>query len=382
VTGFHAARELAHAAGLAAPRSTESVSLADARGRVLAEDVFAAAPLPGFASAAMDGWAVAGDGPWVLGEPIAAGDDIPLHPLVPGGARPISTGAPLPPAADRVIRRERGEAHGSTLVELDPEPRGHIREAGEEAARGEQLLVSGQRLTPPRMALAAAAGYDSLEVVAAPAVRLLVLGDEVIERGHPVPGRVRDVFSPSLPAVLARLGRLTLGRVGDSRESTTAAFAAAREPLLITTGGSARGPADHVQPSLNALDAEMLIDGVAMRPGHPLKLARLPTGPLLLCLPGNPFAGYVGLIAIGSALIDGMLGQGPDPLPHIMLADAVPGGRTTRIVAAVRTPLGVVPTDHQGPGMLRGLAAADLLVVIPQSGAVSGETVEFLPLPW
>lgn len=384
MTDFRAARELAHAAGLAVPRDTEAAALHAAIGRTLAAAVVATAPLPGFDSAAMDGWAVAGDGPWMLGAPIKAGDDIPSQRLAPGAARPISTGAPLPPGAARVIRTERGELRAGTLHEALADVGHHIRQAGEEAPASEQLLATGVRLTPPRIALAAAAGYDVVELVVPPAVQLLVLGDEVVASGRPVPGRVRDVFTPTLPAVLARFGTRepTLGQVGDSRDETRAAFEAATAPLLVTTGGSARGPADHVRASLEAIGAEVLLDGVRMRPGHPLVLARLRSGTLVLGLPGNPLAAYVGLIAMGGALIDGMLGRDLAPLPQTVLAEAVVGGPSTRIVPATRSARGTVPTEHQGAGMLRGLASADLLAVIPPTGASAGESVEYLPLPW
>jgi molybdopterin molybdotransferase len=379
VTEFHTARELAHAAGLAAPRTTGRVALAETIGRTLATAVTATAPLPGFASAAMDGWAVAGDGPWMLGAPVKAGDDIPTDRLAAGAARPISTGAPLPPGAARVVRSERGELREGALHETIADTGSHIREAGEEAAAGDLLIAQGTRLTPPRIALAAGAGYDVLEVAIPPTVQLLVLGDEVVASGRPVPGRVRDVFTPAVPAVLTEFGTRSaqLGRVGDSLEETTAAFAATTARLLVTTGGSARGSADHVRASLAALDAEMLLDGIRMRPGHPLLLARLGST-LVLCLPGNPLAAYVGLVAIGGALVDGMLGRSLAPLDQITLAESVPGGPSTRLVPVVRA----TPTGHKGAGMLRGLAEADLLAIIPPSGAGVGDSVECLSLPW
>ncbi len=214
---------------------------------------------------------------------------------------------------------------------------------GEEAAPGDVLVGAGLPLTPPRIALAAATGYDVLSVIVPPAVRLLVLGDEVIERGTPIPGRVRDVFSPSLPAVLGELGTLRLGYVGDSFEDTIAAFRDTPEPLLVTTGGSARGPADHVRASLHALGAELLLDGIRMRPGHPLMLARLASGTLVLSLPGNPLAAYVGLVAIGGALVDGMLAR---PLPRLT------GRRSPRPCRAVPRP-GWWPRPGRPPARCR-----------------------------
>ncbi|MEP6480689.1 MAG: molybdopterin-binding protein [Rhodoglobus sp.] len=384
MTEFFAARDLAHAVGFAAARRTESLALPSAAGRTLATAITATAALPGFASAAMDGWAVNGDGPWMLGEPIKAGDEIPTQRLAPGAARPISTGAPLPPDAARGIRSERGTLHGRTLSETIPDAGHHVRGIAEEASSGDLLLEAGLRLSAPRLALAAAAGYDRLAVVVPPATHLLVLGDEVVPAGRPVPGHVRDVFTPALPAVLAQLGAESpmLERVGDSLDDTTAALAATNAALVVTTGGSARGPADHIRASLREHDAEVLLDGVRMRPGHPLLLARLASGTVVLCLPGNPLAAFVGAVVIGGALLDGMLGRPLVPLERVVLAEAVPACPSTRVMAAVRTPDGVVATAHQGAGMLRGLAIAELFAIVAPAGAHAGDLVPSIALPW
>lgn len=381
MTEFDDARALAHAAGALAVR-TESLTLADAIGRTLRMPVLATAPLPGFDPAAMDGWAVNGDGPWMLGSPINAGDDIPPEPLSPGAARPISTGAPVPPGTSRVMRSERGEARASELHELEPDANEHIRRAGEEATVGDELLAAGMRLTPPRIALAAAAGLDVLSVAATPTVRLLVLGDEVVDAGAPIPGRVRDVFTPSLPAVLVALGTAlpSLGRVGDSLDATVAALDGG--DLVVTTGGTARGRADHVRDALSALGAELIIDGVRMRPGHPLLLARLPSGTIVLSLPGNPLAAYVGLVAIGGALVGGMVGRAHASLRTARLGGEVDRGSVTRVVPCTVGQTGAVPVAHIGAGMLRGIAAANVLAVIPPEGASLGDEVAVIALPW
>lgn len=360
----------------------QACTLTEAIGRTLLTPVVASAPLPGFDSAAMDGWAVNGEGPWMLGPPINAGDDIPSQPLVPGTARPISTGAPVPQGTSRVVRTERGEQRAGSLHELEPDAARHIRRAGEEAVAGDELLAAGVRLTPPRIALAAAAGVDALTVAAQPRTRLLVLGDEVVDAGVPIPGRVRDVFTPSLPAVLESFGtaQAELVRVGDSLEATVAALGGG--DLVVTTGGTARGPADHVREALAALDAELIIDGVRLRPGHPLMLARLPAGTLVLSLPGNPLAAYVGLVAIGGALVDGILGRPLAPLAAGRFGGTVDRGSVTRVVPCSVGQAGAVPVAHVGAGMLRGIAAADVLAVIPPEGANVGDEVATLPLPW
>jgi molybdopterin molybdotransferase len=369
---------------MTAEPATESLPIAEAAGRVLAADLLATQPIPAFASSAMDGWAVRGDGPWSLGAPIAAGDRPTTEPLEPGTARPISTGAPVPPDADRVLRSERGEIDDGGLKALATDG-GNIRPAGEEAAAGALLLPAGTRLSPAAIALAAVAGRDDVEVLVRPTVDLVVLGNEVIDAGEPPTGLVRDAYTPALPAALARLGlaheRST--RVGDSLDLTIAALRESTADLVITTGGTAHGTADHLHEALAILDAHLIIDGVRMRPGHPVLLARLPFGTLVLGLPGNPFAAYVALSTLGAALADGMLHREIAPLATSRLAVDVPWtGSSTRVAAARTGATGLTPTDHQGAGMLRGLAAADCLCVVPPGGALAGDRVETIAVPW
>lgn len=378
---FHEARELAHATGMTTTPTTESVAVADAAGRTLAVDVLAAQPIPAFASSAMDGWALRGDGPWTLGAAIAAGDAPTAEALEPGAARPISTGAPVPPATDRVLRTERGSVENGTLRAIG-EDRRNIRPAGDEAAAGELLLEAGSRLTPPAVALAAVAGCDTLEVLVSPTVDLIALGNEIVNAGQPPLGLVRDAFTPAMPTALRALGltHRQSSRVGDSLEQTIAALRDSTADLVVTTGGTAHGAADHLHEALAMLDAHLVIDGVRMRPGHPILLARLPFGTLVLGLPGNPFAAYVGLATIGAALAEGMLQRRLEPPATAQLAAEFPAAKSTRLVAVRAGTDGLEPTEHQGAGMLRGLAAADCLAIVPPEGAAG--VIETLPLLW
>ncbi|RII85806.1 molybdopterin molybdenumtransferase MoeA, partial [Clavibacter californiensis] len=138
--------------------------------------------------------------------------------------------------------------------------------------------------------------------------------DEVVDRGVPVPGRVRDAIGPALPALLAAcgLGAGSTVRVPDDARATRDAIAQATAPLVITTGGSSRGPADHVRSALDALRARLVVDAVRMRPGHPVMLAELPDGRAVLCLPGNPLAAIACLLSFAPAIADGLAGR---PLP-------------------------------------------------------------------
>ena len=391
MTDWFQARVRAHEVGAGHVRRTESLAIADATGRTLARDLLSIVPLPSHSSSAMDGWAVAGDPPWLVGPQIRAGDTPQADPLASGTARPIATGGPVPPGTWGVLRSEHGEKRDGLLRPNDlarvGEPRAgeHVRVLGEEIGVGEVLLTAGSRLTAPRLALAAASGHDAVEVAEVPTVDVVLFGSEIVGSGIPQPGGVRDAYSPQLPALLASMG-LRLGllrREPDYLETTVAAIRSSSAPLLISTGGTASGPTDHVRAALQALGAELAIDGVDMRPGHPVMLARLPVERSMLCLPGNPFAAMMVLATIGVALVDGMMGRPLSSLGHAPLAaDIANAGKSTRLVAFRWTDDGAVPTDHQGTGMLRGIADANGVAVIPPGGADAGQLVRTVPLPW
>ena len=401
MTAWAEARQLAYELGGALPRESESLPLALLTGRTLTSDVRSPTALPGYASSAMDGWVVAGDAPWLLGPAILAGDSPSDALLLAGNARPIATGGPIPPGAAGVLRSEHGdtsphsgETEAVTQLWLRPgnsaradEPRSgeHIRPIGEEAAQGDLLLTAGVVLTPPRLALAAVAGIDALRVERVPPIDVTLLGDEVITAGLPRAGEVRDAYSPQFPGLFRSVGAEinVLQRVSDDLDSTIQAFGIGSAALHVSTGGTGRGPADHVRAALSAIGATLELDGVAMRPGHPVILARRPDGRLILCLPGNPLAAMVAFLSFGQPLIEGMLGRSLSRLSSRLLdADVPNASRQTRLVTFTDTETGIVVTPHQGSGMLRGLSDADGILIIPAGGCLAGNAVDTLPLPW
>ena len=391
------ARSTMHRLGAELARSTETVPLHAAAGRTLAAALHSLTALPSFASSAMDGWAVCGEEPWQLGAAILAGDPPAPTPLAPGTARPIATGACVPAGTHGILRSENGAVgpSGTPTAGLlsraerarpdEPAAGEHVRGRGEECGLDERMLEAGCLLTAPRVALAAVTGHDTLTVTVPPTVELLLLGTEVVESGIPDPGQVRDAYSPEFPALLTGLGvQVTaLRRLPDDLGQTTDAIRSSTAQLVISTGGSARGPADHVRAALTELGATLLIDGVRMRPGHPVMLARLPDGRLMLCLPGNPLAAMLTLASLGMPLIDGMLGRPLAALGRVTLAHDIANlSGSTRLVAYRLTEDGAVPTARQGSGMLRGLAEADGVAVVPSGGAWAPDTVDTIPLPW
>jgi len=400
---FGRARRAAREAGRALP--VVEVPLHDAVGSVLATPLVAATALPPFDAAAMDGWAVSGPGPWTVVGSLLAGEQ---HERLPDGAAvAIATGAALPLGADAVLRRERGVVvdgpHAATLYVGDHdtgetaahpgyvEPGSDIRPRGQESAAGELLLEAGGVVTPVVAGMAAAAGYDAVPVVRPPDVALLVLGDELLLRGAPRDGRVRDALGPMLPAWIAWAGGRAFPptHVPDTLDDLLLALEDANADVVVTTGSTAAGPADHLHAALDRLGARWIVDGVAVRPGTPMCLATLPDGRHVVGLPGNPLAAVSAILTLVSPLLASLRGEaGADEerVEEALLEEEVKGHPDhVRLIPVHRERGDLVttatPTLFTGPAMLRGLAVADGVAVIPPGGARRGASVRVLALP-
>ncbi|MFD3696804.1 molybdopterin molybdotransferase MoeA [Streptomyces sp. NPDC058646] len=387
------ARETAARAGTGVRARTHRVPLADALGEVLAAPLEALTDLPSFDTSAMDGWAVAGPGPWSVrgGREALAGSALP-DPLADGEAVRIATGARIPADTTAVIRSEHCHVSGTQLFADRPVLTGQdIRPRGQECRSGDLMLPAGSLVTPAVLGLAAAAGYDELSTRPRPRVEIVVLGDELLTEGRPHDGLIRDALGPMLGPWLTRLGAEVIGtrRLGDDQAGADAlleAVTTSAADVVITTGGTASGPVDHVHPVLGRAGAELLVDGVAVRPGHPMLLARVgdrPDGRLVVGLPGNPLAAVSGLLTLADPLLRALAGRRRRPRYTVAVQGDVPGHpHDTRLVPVLLTDEHAVPLRYNGPAMLRGVAAADALAVVPPHGARSGQELEILDLPW
>jgi molybdopterin molybdotransferase len=378
----------------AAPLAPGLARLADAVGCVLAEDLRAECDLPPADTSAMDGWAVCGPPPWrLVGMALAARAGPVRSPLTLSEAMVIATGAAVPEGTTGILRSERGAVLEGVLSPLPGVPAPDltdVRPRGHEALAGDVLVPAGRLVHPVVAGLAAAAGHDALLVRPRPRVALLVLGDELLDEGPPRGGAVRDALGVQLPAWLEALGAEPglRARVPDDPAATLAAIDAAPGDVVVTTGGSARGAADHVRTVLAELGARLVVDTVDVRPGHPMLLARLPDGRHLVALPGNPLAALTALLTLLAPLVAGLRGA-PRPRPgRAPVAEDVsvlPGGRRPRghlLVPVVREADGLVVTGHASASMLRGVAGADGLLLVPAAGLACGEVGEMLWFPW
>jgi len=280
------------------PLPTEQVPLADALGRVIAEDVTSAQDLPPFDSSAMDGYAVvAGEG----AELELVGESRAGHPaqraLAPGQAIAISTGAQIPEGADAVVPVEQVELRDGRVTVPGVRPGNHVRHAGEDMRAGELVVPAGATLGPSELAVAASVGRDRLACGRRPRVSVLVTGDELVGPGVPLePGQIRDSNTTALSALAARVGADVLSRevVPDNLDSTTAALAGAleRADVVCVSGGVSVGPHDHVKPALLSLGVEERFWGVALKPGKPTWFGTRGDR-FVFGLPGNPVSAMV-----------------------------------------------------------------------------------------
>ncbi|MFG1943739.1 molybdopterin molybdotransferase MoeA [Nonomuraea sp. NPDC048826] len=406
-----AARDLA--ARSVRPLPTADLPLSRALGCRLAAPLRALVAVPGADVAAMDGYAVAGPPPWrVLGRVLAGG--VPYgSALRPGEAVEIATGAPVPPGSESVLPYERSTVDGGQVAG-EIETGRHIRRRGEDIAEGAVVLGAGAVVTPVVIGLAAGLGHDVLAVRPVPSVAVLVTGDEVVDHGLPGPGRVRDAIGPFLPGLIEWAGgRLaSRARLPDGAAALQATLSALTRPSLegdsspgpeplsrgnprsrsgppggsgdgvdvvVVCGASSRGPADHLRGVLAELAAEVLVDGVAVRPGHPQLLARLPGGPLVVGLPGNPFAALAAAMTLLVPVLRGHRGVEARRESSALAGPVRAHERDTRLVPVLRSGRGAIPVGHDRPGSLWGAALAEALAVVPPGW--SGEQVELIELP-
>ena len=303
-------RLLAHAAPLPHP---ESVPVVEADGRVLAQDVESELHVPPQDNSAMDGYAlrcvdVTATGVALpVSQRIAAGS----HgvPLQPGTLARIFTGAPVPEGADAVVMQEDclalapdalANAVPRVQVNTLPVAGQNIRRAGEDVARGDVVLASGQRLGPAELGLAASIGMAALSVARRPRVALFSTGDELVMPGTVAPqdmppGAIYNSNRYFLSALLRRMGcEVTdLGIVPDQREATVQALrdAAQSHDVILTSGGVSVGEEDHIKPAVQTLGTLDLWQ-IAIKPGKPFAYGRVADAHFM-GLPGNPVSSFV-----------------------------------------------------------------------------------------
>ena len=306
----------------AGPLAPRRVPLGEASGLVLAEDVTSDVNSPPYSKALMDGYAVrSGDREptrQILAE-VAAGD-VPRHPVTPGTAVRIMTGAPIPDGADAVVPIEQTELVADSTVrlqQLDP-PRGqNILPVGSSLRAGDVVLRAGAILRPIEIGILAEIGRAVVNVRPRPRLAVLPTGNEIVPVGEkPGQGQIRNSNGPMLLAAAARAGAeaIELGIARDERERLKQWIEQGlAADVLVLSGGVSAGAFDLVPGVLSELGVEQVFHKIALRPGKPLWFGAKDDGErrvLVFGLPGNPVSSFVCFELFARPAIAALSGRG------------------------------------------------------------------------
>jgi len=371
----------------AAPLPCRRVPLPEALGRVAAESIRAAEPVPPFTNSAMDGFALrAADcqaateahpvrlpvsGTLAAGQPAAG-------PLPPGAAYRIMTGAALPEGADTIVPVEEARAaDGWVAIAAPPRQGAHIRLAGEDIPAGGEVVPRGRVLRPAEIGVLAAIGCAQVPVHPQVAVAVLTTGNELVDAGvRPGPGQIRDANIHSLCAQVRAAGAraLPFPRVADRPEAVAEAIGRALEgaDVVLTNGGISVGDFDYIKGVLEGLGAEQVFWRVDQKPGGPVGLWLL-GGRLVFGIPGNPVAAMLVFEEYVRPALRRMMGFSRLHRPERIGVLAAPwrkrpDGRLNflRVVARPQgAGLEVTLTGPQGSGLLSSMTRANALALVP-----------------
>ncbi len=372
------------------------VSLDEAYGRVLAENIMAGEDLPRFDYSAMDGYAVrcadfTDGGPFCFPVSAESRAGHPVRALSPGTACRIFTGAALPAGADAVILQEDVEREGESVsFGTVPQVGDHVRRRGEDLRSGAVALLEGTRLGAFELGFAAALDRNELAVARRPTVAVLSTGDELRPSGTPAtPNSIPESNSVAI-AALARTACAVVApprHSGDDLATLTAHLRdlAATSDVLVTLGGASVGDHDYLRQALAAAGAEVDFWKVRIKPGKPFLLGRLGQT-TVLGLPGNPVSAQLTFVLFGLPLLRAMQGDrrpGPEQgRARLARPVAQKPGRLGLYRARLQGDEAVV-LDNQASGSAVSLAQADVVVLVPaeSNGLAAGSTVDIIHLP-
>jgi molybdopterin molybdotransferase len=386
----------------AKPLPSETVPLLGSLGRTLARDIKAAAPVPPFAKATMDGYAVRAEDTAPAGgkgfveldviEDLPAGR-VGRRKVGPGEAVRIMTGAPLPAGADAVVMVEDTErSDGRVRIRRGVSAGDNIGQAGEDIMKGALVLERGSVVGPAEAGMLASLGRASIRVARRPRLAVIATGDEIVEPGEPAgPGRIRNANGYSLTAMAVQAGAEAayLGIARDKSSSLRAKIKRAEGgDILVLSGGVSVGDYDLVKDQLRTLGVRPVFWQVNIKPGKPVFFG-VRGRQLVFGLPGNPTSAMVTFHLFARTAIARMLGRKavePQRAAAVLESDVrLKPGRTQflrGVLAAEGPVLRVEPYADQKSGVLRSMVASRCLIHVPAGTArlEKGARVEILPL--
>ena len=380
--------------------SSERIELAKGLNRILASDAVAPFDVPGFTNSAMDGFAVRGrDLPdhgekvfCLVGEVLAGGAEAPE--IGAGECVRITTGAPIPRGADTVVMKENTRIEADAVTIAAGTSRGaNVRPAGEDYRTGDLGAVRGQYLTAACLGVLASFGLTHIDVVRQPRAVLITTGDELVAPGLPLGfGQIHDSNRHSLGGLIEQHGATLLRheRVRDDPAALRDALvrAGADADFIVSSGGVSAGEADFL-PGLIADIGNVSFWKVRIKPGMPFLFGKVGNA-LIFALPGNPVSGvaiFLTLLKPGLAAMSGTAVRAAELRARLAVPVDKRHARAefqrARLACDGQGTLWTTPQSRQGSGMLRGVAEADALIVLPEGSRAfaAGDVVEILPLP-
>ena len=379
------------------PLPAVTLPFPEALGMVLAEDVFASEPMPPFAAASVDGYAVlAADGPgWrkILGDQMAGYVSWAL--VEPGTAMRVTTGAPIPSGADAMVMIEDTEEQDGQVHIKDQNitPGNYIRPVGQDIEQGQLVMAKGTELGPAEMGLLGTVGKAEVAVHRRPKVAVMSTGDEIVEpSAAPQPGQIRDANRFTLMNAVRQAGAipLDLGIVRDKQRNleNTIEYGLKEADALLTSGGVSMGQLDLVKPYL-AARGTVHFGRVNTKPGKPVTFATVEGTPCF-AMPGFPVSALVSFeIFVRPALLK-MAGHAQTQRvrePAILAHEVSHSEARTEFQRVVLTRqadgrLSASTTGFQGSGRLLSMRGANGLIVLPhgQGDFAAGSVVEAIIL--
>ena len=364
----------------------ERITLLEALDRVTARGYSSEDNIPPFDNSAMDGYAVSSsetsgasrENPVLLEviENLPAGG-VAAREVMKGQAARIMTGAPVPRGADAVVVVEKTKSEGRKVRVFEGvKAAENIRHAGEDIKKGDSVIKKGTLITPAGMGLLASIGAQTIEVAGSPRIGILATGDELVDAGQkPGPGKIRNSNSYSLFGLVKKCGGVPV-HLGIARDDKSMMREKIEEGLqndmLIISGGVSVGDYDYVKEVMADLGARIEFEKVAIRPGRPLTFAMIRNKPVF-GLPGNPVSVMVCFEVFIRPAISKMLGRddGEKKEVRAVLEEDVKKRKGLRyfLRAQTRWANGAYVTRTTGPqgsGILRSMALANSLLVLPE----------------
>ena len=365
----------------------EEVSLTEALGRVLAEDIVSPIDSPPFDRSAVDGYALRAEDTFPAREyspvelrvidEIVAGEESKAK-VEPGTAVKLMTGSKMPEGANAVLMQEMVEREGDVIRVLRPvAPGQNVAFAGEDVRKGEVVLKKGQILRPQDLALLKSLGFKTVNVKRKPRVGIIITGDELIEEFDEdalMSGKIMESNSAMLTGLVREyFGEpVFYGVVPDEEDAIRSAIEKAKKEcnLVLVTGGSAFGDKDFAHRFVR-----LLFHGTTIKPGRPIGY-----GERVFIMSGYPAAVFAQFhLYVKHALAKLVGARDYEVKVYAQLTESVPSQLGRHEFVKVRYKNGKArPIRKKGSGILSSLVESNGYIVIPEDseGHLEGETVE------